>query len=282
MISIIIPTYNRAHSIFNSIESVLKQTNPNWELLIIDDGSKDNTHEIVDKYLIDERIQYHYDVNRGVSAARNRGARLSKGDYLIFLDSDDMLESELIENLNKSDFSKYDLICWELKCIIDGEEKIIKPKSQGELYNNYEVGFLAESICYKKEYFLKVGGYDEKMTFGENYELGIRLCQEKDLKILILNKVLARYYIESAQRTSNSTSNRFHSCVHQYQKHKDIFISSRHENSKMLYFFGYLLENLKKKGFAFKFYSQSWITAPWKIKSLFKMILLGFSKLKKS
>tara|TARA_R100000935_G_scaffold58815_1_gene98192 strand:- start:4434 stop:5294 length:861 start_codon:yes stop_codon:yes gene_type:complete len=282
MISIIIPTYNRAHSIFNSIESVLNQTDPNWQLLIIDDGSKDNTHEIVDKYLKDERIQYHYDVNKGVSAARNRGARLSKGTYLIFLDSDDMLETELIENLNKSNFSKYDLICWELKCIIDGEVKIIKPKIQGILYNNYKVGFLAESICYNKQFFLKVGGYDEKMTFGENYELGIRLCQEKKLKILILNEILARYYIESTLRTSNSMNNRFYSGVHQYKKHRDLFKSSRHENSKMLYFLGYLLENLKRKSFAFKFYSQSWFSAPWKIKPLFKMIIIGFSLSNKS
>ena len=87
--SIIIPTYNRAHLVSKAIESVIAQTFANWELLVVDDGSKDNTKEVVDKFLGDSRIQYVYQENAKESAARNNGISRSKGQFICLLDSDD-------------------------------------------------------------------------------------------------------------------------------------------------------------------------------------------------
>lgn len=88
--SIIIPTYNRAHFLDRTISSVINQTYKNWELLIVDDGSTDNTKEVVQEYsLSDDRVIYIYQENKKVSAARNNGLRIAQGDYLCFLDSDD-------------------------------------------------------------------------------------------------------------------------------------------------------------------------------------------------
>ena len=88
-ISVIIPTYNRAHLISRSAKSVLAQTYPDFELIIVDDGSGDNTEEIIEA-LADPRIRYlRHESNRGVSAARNTGIRAARGDYIAFQDSDD-------------------------------------------------------------------------------------------------------------------------------------------------------------------------------------------------
>lgn len=89
-ISIVLPTYNRAYCLRETVGSVQSQTYPDWELLVIDDGSTDATAEVVDALQKeDPRIKYHYQRNRGVSCARNAGLRIAEGDWIAFLDSDD-------------------------------------------------------------------------------------------------------------------------------------------------------------------------------------------------
>ncbi len=96
--SIVIPTYNRAHLIGKSIESVLNQTFSDFELIIVDDGSTDNTCEVVAGYN-DSRIKYIYQKNTERSAARNNGIRNSLGLYVCFLDSDDYFLAERLKSL---------------------------------------------------------------------------------------------------------------------------------------------------------------------------------------
>jgi glycosyltransferase involved in cell wall biosynthesis len=103
--SIIIPTYNRAHTIRRAIESVLAQTYADWELIIVDDGSTDKTAELVRSYE-DRRIRYVWQENKERSAARNHGVQLAMGEYMCFMDSDDEILSEhlyiLAQNLPNS------------------------------------------------------------------------------------------------------------------------------------------------------------------------------------
>jgi glycosyltransferase involved in cell wall biosynthesis len=94
------PTYNRAHLISKGIRSVLDQTEPDWELIIVDDGSTDNTQEIV-KSFNDDRIHYIYQENSERSVARNNGVKNSKGDWICFLDSDDYYLPNHLEAFNK-------------------------------------------------------------------------------------------------------------------------------------------------------------------------------------
>lgn len=117
LVSIITPNYNCAKYIEETILSVLKQTYQNWELLIIDDCSNDNSYEIINKYLkLDNRIKlFIMNKNRGAAICRNKGIELSKGDYIAFLDSDDLwkknkikLQIEFMENKNVDFcYSKY-------------------------------------------------------------------------------------------------------------------------------------------------------------------------------
>ncbi|MEO5998775.1 MAG: glycosyltransferase family A protein, partial [Chitinophagaceae bacterium] len=97
IVSVVVTCYNQAKFIKESINSILKQTYSNWECIIVDDGSVDNTGMIVNDYLSDIRIKYIYQQNSGVSAARNAGIAQSSGEYVQFLDGDDILEERKFE-----------------------------------------------------------------------------------------------------------------------------------------------------------------------------------------
>jgi glycosyltransferase involved in cell wall biosynthesis len=98
MISVIIPSYNYGHLIADTINSVISQTYTDWEMIIVDDGSKDNTAEVVKGYVNkDPRISYYEQPNAGPSAARNKAISLAKGDFIQFLDADDLLEKKKFE-----------------------------------------------------------------------------------------------------------------------------------------------------------------------------------------
>jgi len=99
--SIVIPTYNRAAFLPKAIESVLAQTFADWELIIVDDGSTDNTKEVVSQYN-DSRITYIYQQNAERSVARNNGIAHAKGDYVCFLDSDNVMLSNRLQLLSET------------------------------------------------------------------------------------------------------------------------------------------------------------------------------------
>ena len=99
LFSIIIPTYNRAHLISDTIRSVLNQTYSNWELILVDDGSEDNTREVVNSFG-DNRIKYFYKKNEERSIARNFGIDKSSGKYISFLDDDDYYLPEFLSEFN--------------------------------------------------------------------------------------------------------------------------------------------------------------------------------------
>lgn len=98
LITIIVPAYNAQEYISECIDSVLNQTYSQWELLIIDDGSTDQTPAFVDQFVKkDPRIYLYHQVNKGVSAARNYGLELARGEFIVFLDSDDLLTQNSIQ-----------------------------------------------------------------------------------------------------------------------------------------------------------------------------------------
>ena len=102
-ISIIIPAFNSEDTLERCVESAKNQTYKNLEIIIIDDGSTDQTSELgknLEK--TDERVKYIFQENRGLPSARNRGKKLATGEYLFFLDSDDTIDLNLIENLIKN------------------------------------------------------------------------------------------------------------------------------------------------------------------------------------
>ena len=100
--SVIIPVYNRSHLLDKTINTVLAQTFPHFEIIIVDDGSTENIKEVIDiGFTNEEKIKYFYKQNEERGAARNFGLQQAKGDYAIFFDSDDLMRSNYLETLNK-------------------------------------------------------------------------------------------------------------------------------------------------------------------------------------
>jgi|25_taG_2_1085351.scaffolds.fasta_scaffold00143_9 glycosyltransferase involved in cell wall biosynthesis len=271
IISFIIPTYNRAHFLPEAIQSVLDQTAVNWNLIIVDDGSTDDTKKVVERYLRDPRISYSYQNNYGVSVARNKGIDLSIGDYLIFLDSDDQFFPELLTKLNEIKYRNYDLICWQVIKKVTGKSSVLKPRKLEKIYNNITAIFLSGSICYRKKILLEAGGFDPKMTFGENYELGMRVTEIADLKMKIINTPLIKYRIPQ-DRVSNSVENRLNSYLHLYQKHKIKFLQDKVSNSQMNYLLGYVHEKQGNLDEARIFYKNSLKSSYRNYKAILKFI----------
>lgn len=120
LVSIITPTYNCGRYIGATIESVIKQTYTNWEMIIVDDCSTDETKQVVKKYAdYDERIKYHIlNINSGAAIARNKAMELAKGEYMAFLDSDDLwIKDKLEKQLLFMEVNGYNLTCTKYRHI---------------------------------------------------------------------------------------------------------------------------------------------------------------------
>lgn len=182
LFSVIIPTYNRAHLISKAIQSVIDQQYNNWELLIIDDGSNDNTKIVVSTFN-DSRITYFHQTNKGRSAARNLGIELAKGDYICFLDSDDYY---FINHLQAFyNFILHNNLKDVFLCCKTSEDKngIIVPfQDDVEPSSNVveEVllnRFGAPRVCISSK-ILKKNPFDTQLWIGEDIELWQRIVRK--------------------------------------------------------------------------------------------------------
>lgn len=271
MISIIVPTYNHASSLKITISSIISQTNTKWNLIIIDDGSTDETEKVVQAYLKDSRIQYYFQSNQGVSAARNLGIQKAKGEFVIFLDSDDYVKDNLIERLHQENYFSYDFVTWNVLKIKNKIESIVKPENLGALYSFKELLFLAGSICIKKELFVQVGGYDPHLKFGENYELGLRLSRIPGTLVNYIPEELGVFH-ECGNRTSNSLNNILHSNLYQYKKHEEIFNELPLVKYSILYRIAFLYQQLGEIKLAENFYINAIKIRPLNYKAWLRLI----------
>lgn len=218
--SIIIPSYNRAHIIERAIEGVLGQTFQDFEIIIVDDGSTDNTKSII-QGLNDSRIKYIYQNNAGVCAARNSGAKQAEADFLIFLDSDDEVEKSWLKDFFDLADQKYDWLSCNMKLVnLDKSEVLVSalnPFKNIKMKGNSIPG----SWAIKRDIFIKVGMFDENIKFGENVELRFRLNQEK-LNIGVVDKYNFIYY-ESENGGSKNKKNKIESNLYIIKKHNILF-----------------------------------------------------------
>ncbi len=183
--SIIIPTYNRAAQLHLPIESILKQTFSAWELLIVDDGSTDNTKQVVAAYH-DPRIRYIYQHNQERSAARNNGIKQAQGRYICFLDSDDYYLPEHLASFHqKIAEMQFPVAVFYCNTVEDKEGKLI-PFAQPKIHarNNVEWVALATlgspRTCVHHAIFNK-HQFNSAITVGEDVELWTRVLKEYPL-----------------------------------------------------------------------------------------------------
>jgi len=185
LISVVIPTYNRSLVVVRAIESVLAQTYQNLEIVIVDDGSTDDTKNRLIPYKSNKKIKYYYKQNGGVSSARNYGIRHSGGQYIAFLDSDDEFEKEkLMIQFNET--SKYDVnlsVCSSVE-IKGNKRKLINNQGMQSLFN--------QSIFFKMNFSISGSFFmikrSPEILFNENLVTGEDI--DFVLKHLAINKCL--------------------------------------------------------------------------------------------
>jgi len=193
-VSVILPTYNRAHIIEKAIQSVLKQTYQDFEIIIIDDGSKDDTEKIIRGFQEkDNRIKYiRFEENKGAAAARNAGINMSKGEYITFQDSDDEWVIDKLEKQMKViETSSENIVVYCGFWRIDGDEKTYIPdinisNREGNIHKELlKRNFIGTpSILLLKKNLEKIGMFDENLSRLQDWDLAIRLSKYYNFKLI--------------------------------------------------------------------------------------------------
>jgi hypothetical protein len=182
LVSVIIPAYNQGHFLGEALQSVLAQTCPHFEALVIDDGSTDNTAEVA-KSFADPRIQYIYQENRGLSGARNTGIRHVRGEYLTYLDSDDQFLPDKLK------FLTAELEAHPELGLVAGQAIPIDENGRqvGKVYNTPLVADPAQlllgnplhvgSVLVRRDWQIKAGFFDESLRSYEDWDMWLRMLR---------------------------------------------------------------------------------------------------------
>ena len=199
LVSIIMPSWNTANYIAESIQCVINQTYNNWELLIVDDCSTDNTDEVVEPFLIDKRVRYlHNEKNSGAALTRNKAMREAKGEWIAFLDSDDLWSSDKLEKqvsfmkkygyvLSYTEYEKIDEEDKPLDIYVTGPNTVNKRK----MYHYDYIGQL--TMMYSAKHFGLIQIKDIKKN--NDYAIRLELYKKPGTEAHLLKENLAKYRI---------------------------------------------------------------------------------------
>jgi teichuronic acid biosynthesis glycosyltransferase TuaG len=211
LISIIIPCYNGEDFIQDSIGSVISQSHKNWELIVVDDGSKDRSREVIKEYINDKRIKLiENERNMGISKTKNKGLLMAKGEYIAFLDQDDIWMREKLEwQLGLFENDDIGVACCGMiftdenmksKGIFNGFDDV----DQQELIKNLYLTPINSSslMMIKRECLSQVGSFSEDLKGWDDYEFLMRVATKFRIKYIRMPLVKKRIHSKSAQRIS--------------------------------------------------------------------------------
>ena len=219
LVSVIIPSWNTGKFIAESIQSVIDQTYENWELIIVDDCSTDNTDEVVAKFT-DKRIRYFKnEKNSGAALSRNRALREANGEWIAFLDSDDLWNPDKLEHqinfmnkhgytLSYTEYEKIDEESKPLNIYVSGPEKVNKHK----MYNYDYIGQL--TMMYSAKEFGMIQIKDIKKN--NDYAIRLQLYKKSDTCAYLLKENLAKYRVRKVSISHDKFRRKFKS-------HYDLF-----------------------------------------------------------
>lgn len=182
LVSVVIATYNMGKYLPFAVRSVLEQTYTHLEIHVVDDGSTDNTSEEIKQFTNDPRVHYHYQTNKGQASAKNKGIQESKGDFIAFLDADDMwMPQKLEKQLPLFGASKnVGVVYSNFRYINENGEMLTTPKLNcyrgkitGRLLVENFVPF--NTTIVRRECFDEIGTFDESLSMGIDYDLWLRM-----------------------------------------------------------------------------------------------------------
>lgn len=214
LISVIIPTYNCSQYLENTLQSVLNQTCNDFEIIVIDDGSTDNTSDTIKPYA--SHIQYHRQENKGAASARNQGIKLSSGKYVAFLDSDDLWEPEKLADQmniikNQPDFP----IIHTNASIIDSEGSMIRKSANekrqscnGMIFEEFFLKnislILTSSVIIDRKCLENIDLFDENFPVLQDYDLFLRLAWR--YPVFFIDRPLVKYRFRPHSLTRTNIS----------------------------------------------------------------------------
>jgi glycosyltransferase involved in cell wall biosynthesis len=188
--SVIIPTFNRRHLFEIALKSVRNQTYKDFEVIVVDDGSTDQTNEVI-KNFADARIKYLYQENHGVSHARNRGINISRGKFIAFLDSDDRWVPQKLQRVNELVHQHPHISIFHTNEIWYKDGRLLNQKKKHKKPSGY-VYLKALPLCcigistsaVKREVFEKIGLFDESLPACEDYDFWLRATHLFEVKLI--------------------------------------------------------------------------------------------------
>ena len=255
-VSIIIPVFNAQDHLERCIKSALAQTYANIEVILINDGSTDNSDRICRLFSADKRIKYYKQNNSGVSSARNAGIKIASGDYVFFLDSDDEIEKNVIANLVKASRKGVLTSCSIKRKLMSGEETLIlrkhlysAKKAEIGIINNNLQGFICGYLFTR----ISIPQFDERTGYCEDILFLIDYLKiNKVAELHFLTKDFGSYlYIQHANSVTNSNTKVI-------KKLNDIVIAMDILNEKTEYTYQKEINNKKVSLFEYEMQHAKW------------------------
>ena len=252
MFSIVTPTYNREDLVQTTIKSIQAQTYTNWELIIVDDGSTDNTEEVLKPYLEDKRIQYIKKKNTGQAHSLNTGVGYAKGEFIVFLDSDDEAYNNWLEVASKNIKEDTGILCvGAIRKFADGTV-IQEGLTQYTFYNETQkLKFTCGSLFMRRNIFLELGGYDAGMRSNIQTDLGYRLInyfRSSPLKAVGVEEYLVQINIHNGERIRTNWQKRTEGGIQFLNKHyKFIYDNNKKEIANLCSTIAFSNYKLKKR-----------------------------------
>jgi glycosyltransferase involved in cell wall biosynthesis len=271
LFSVIIPVYNRESLVSFTLDAILKQEFKDYEIILVDDGSTDDVKNKLSIYINSDAIKYYYQPNAGVSAARNKGASVSHGIYLIFLDSDDWVTVSWLSDYATM-ISKHnpDIIYCGINRMKDNllleYTDPTNPFKDGKSVGNVIPG----SFCIKKTFFENIGRYDAQLAYGENTELGFRI-KIANPTMSFINKPNLFYNLYENSHGKNAR-NKMNGIIYTIYKHPQIFNENKLMKISFLSIAGVAAVSIKENLIARELFWKAWKMAPFNINILLRLL----------
>lgn len=227
-ISVIVPTYNRENTIQKCLESIINQTSKVYEILVIDDGSEDNTLEVVSQLETNVLIRVFQQKHRGAQAARNKGIREAKGNYVAFLDSDDEWVIDIVETYKKIFQEKPDVVIYSDCYVYDEKDNTKKIRcvngKTGYIYQDILLngGPMFQGMMCKKSHFETIGYLDEKVPAYQEWDTSCMLS--KNYEFIHVHKPMFVYNLHLGDTISKDKMRAIDGYMYITEKYQDQII----------------------------------------------------------